>query len=136
MAARRSSTDTFETVLTRLPYTANTERGRGFLPPLARSVSHVLNIFSSPDDGVDELSEANLHLSQITGLDNRFSEGARVYMADLTEALRTAQVEYPTWEGDTRTTNLRNLANRMVGVLAMLDREVLGITDSDAGYNL
>jgi hypothetical protein len=40
------------------------------------------------------------------------------------------------WDEDTRKTNLTILNNRAIEVMKHLDREILGITDSDAGQNL
>lgn len=132
--------DTIKTI----PGHAKTGEAKGFLPPYMRMMGHMLHLLADAasetpvitvDEAQTEIGHASSHWEALTG-DEILSTAARDHVKSIGKALEEAIAEWPEWDGPTRTRNMRDLVNRAVGLAVPLDRELLGIPDSDAGFNL
>lgn len=127
-----------------MPVHARTAEAKGFLPPFLRAMGHMLYLLADtaadePKITVDEagleITHAFQHLQNLAGTDV-LSTAARDHLATLQQALTDATVEWGDWDAKTRTKNMRDLVNRAVAISVPLDRELLGLPDSDAGLQL
>lgn len=137
----------FTDTIARLPYRGRTALGTGFLAPMGRSLGHILHLDAGlaeaiekdeviPDDDViGELQHAldHWHARQEP---EALSTAAAVATDDIETALTEAIAEYPEWDAPTRIENLRQLTNRISQFWSDLDRETLGIRDSDPGTSM
>lgn len=136
---------TFATDLARLPYEAREQDAKGFLPPIARAVTHLTFVLAheneegvrhiEDDEALDELKHAQLHWQAITGTEN-LSAASHQHVDNYGTALNSAITEFADWDHDTRISNLRDLAHRGAALMAVLDRELVGLKGSDPGFSL
>lgn len=127
-----------------LPFTPTTPNGSGFLPPIFRASMHILFLLACHADdrvevtdqnALDWLGEAQEHWNArlITPAVSTVTLGKANTIA---KAIGEAMAEYTAWNADTRTTNLRELSQRIAQYAADLDREFTGHRDSDPGTSL
>lgn len=141
--ASANATETFTSVVDSFPYAPTTDEGRGFLPILSRASGHILYLVarysekSKPTNvkALEELNEAKAHWDYLV-IDNSLSEKAKGEIGIITNALNLAISEISSWESKDAELNLSKLANRITQLMANLDREVLGLRESDAGLTL
>lgn len=136
---------TFAEDLARLPYEAREQDAKGFLPPIARAVTHLTFVLAheneegvrhiEDDEALNELTHAQLHWQAIAGKEN-LSATSREHVENYGTAIDSAVAEFAEWDHDTRISNLRDLANRGAGLMAVLDRELVGLKGSDPGFSL
>lgn len=136
---------TFEDIAATLPFTPSTEQGRGFLPPMTRAIGHLLYLLGRisdtptrrPTDNqiTEEISAIQLHFTEFT-VPDFMTENTTSYVNNFKALLDSTAENLVSWDEDTRKSNLTILNNRAIEVMKHLDREILGITDSDAGQNL
>jgi hypothetical protein len=134
----------FADTLRTLPFTPQTPNGRGFIPPMLRASVHTLflaacladeNVTVSTEEALDELRHAQTHWTartDTTAVSTATRERATTIQTALTEAI----AEFEGWDENTRINNIRDLGHRIAQFTADLDREVVGLTDSDAGTSL
>lgn len=134
----------FADTIAKLPFTGKTPQGAGFFPPMFRASSHVLFLLSCLDDEdvkvtnkdiIDQLQEA------LTHWDARAKTPATSTVindkADLVrQAIAEASTEAEGWDDKTRVKNIRDLAQRIAQHAADLDRELVGLRESDPGTSL
>jgi hypothetical protein len=134
----------FTEQLALLPFSASTPNGRGFLPPIVRSLGHILYLVGciadptvevTNDQAIVELGHASTHWNARTTPAN-LSTITATYAANIHRLIELAIEEYGDWTDETRITNLRNVTNRILQFTAALDREYAGIRDSDPGSSL
>jgi hypothetical protein len=135
---------TFATAIAALPYNARGTNAAGFLPPIVRAQGHILFALAASSDDtlpvtnedvIEELVHAQIHWGAIT-TPEAVSRATAAHIDNFGEALTFAVNDYQGWTEAQKVTNLRDLANRLAGLSAVLDRELVGITDSDPGYQL
>ena len=134
----------FNDTIQGLTFNGRTPNGTGFLPPRWRAMGHVIhlmgmlneeNVEVTEGDAIAELQEANTHWA--SALDTEaVSTATRDYARGVGTAIFEAIEEYPGWTEEQRINNLRNLDQRMAQFTALLDRELVGIRDSDPGTAL
>jgi hypothetical protein len=134
----------FSETMAQLPFTGRTPQGSGFLPPILRAMGHVLFLNAciadeavpvSDTEAVDELEAAFNHWTERATSENLST--ATVARATLIgTAIAEASAEFTGWDEQTRANNLRDLAHRIVQFGADLDRELVGLTNSDPGTSL
>lgn len=134
----------FADTIRQLPFTPTTARARGFLPPIMRGTQHILYLLGciaeeampvTDQQAEQELTHASEHFAAIaqTGfVSNAVADRAAL----IRTAVNEARTEFPAWNADARIANLRDLANRSAQLCADLDRELVGLRDSDAGSSL
>lgn len=134
----------FADTIRTLPYVARTATASGFLPPMVRAMGHIIYLVGcnadeavtvTDEDALGELRHAQEHWNArnaTPAASTAAHDQARIIATCITEAI----AEYPAWTADQRTQNLRDLGNRLVAHCAFLDRELVGITDSDPGSSL
>ncbi len=134
----------FAETIANLPYTPRTPMASGFVPPMLRSMGHVLYLLGclndeqvtvSDEEGIGELTHARDHWNARAETP-AVSTAAVATAALIRDALTEAVAEFVEWDADTRTANLRDLSNRIMQYTADLDRELVGIRDSDPGSSL
>jgi len=140
-----NTTEIFRKFSTDMPYSPITDHGRGFLPVFVRSIGHILYLVGRYDDTAkskptstkakEELHGAITHWQQLN-LNIGFSAKATEQINMIREILDVASAHIDNWTAKESLENLQIIANRMVQLAANLDREVLGLRDSDAGFNL
>lgn len=135
---------TFKELNDKLPYSPQTPNGRGFLPPFLRAVGHLLYGLGRVTDSKEkdkfdflkvEIKDAVEHFSSLE-VNSAFSVKAKENLVGLTEALEAYQREYEGWAEEERLSNMRNLVNKALGIASALDRELIGIRNSDPGSAL
>lgn len=134
----------FTETLARLPHTATTPNGRGFLPPLIRAMGHILYLrgcIADPDVTVttdNALTELNAALEHWRSRVNTpgLSTTTTTYATDIEQLLVDAIYEYHGWTEEARGENIRAIADRLAQFCTAMDREYAGIRDSDAGTTL
>ena len=136
---------TFAEALDAVPLNAQGPDPIGFLPPILRAQGHmafVLAVVADEDDTsmtdaqlFEELEHARLHWAAIATTEN-ISATARQSISNLADLFNGLHDEWGAWERADRVKNLRDVANRIVGFGATLDRELIGLTGSDAGTQL
>lgn len=136
---------TFDEALTAVPFTTRGTDATGFLPPIVRAQGHlslVLAVTADEEDEsmtdeqlLDELNQAGAHWAEI-----RVPEAVSTATGETINTLRNlifaTREAWIDWDRETRVKNIRDVANRIVGFTAALDRELVGLTDSDAGSQL
>ena len=135
----------FSETISQLPFTPATDHGRGFLPPFMRAGGHLLYLLGRltdtptrrPTDNQirQELDSMNLHFTSFV-VPEYMSEQARTHVSNFQSALTALNTEIEEWDMDTKVSNLLQLSNRLLQLMAFLDREALGLRDSDAGQEL
>lgn len=127
-----------------LPFTARGTNAAGFLPPIFRAMGHLLLVVAITADPTDEtpltelgqeLRDAKDHWDAINH-NQALSAGMAQHLVSFGHALNDAEAEFSDWTPEVRTRNIRDLANRAAGLAALLDRELIGLRDSDPGYQL
>lgn len=144
---------TFAEEIAKVPYTPRQTDAAGLLAPVFRAVGHILfatalSSTQTPDAAgtapivavtdeeiLEELRHAGAHWNAINQGENLSTATGQVITA-LGAGITNAVAEYPEWPAATKTSNLRDLANRTAGLASVLDRELAGIRDSDPGYAL
>src|ERR1041385_8521320 len=155
MAPTRKVADSvFANLTEKLIYTPKTSEGKGFLPPLLRSAMHITYALGIAEDELpktktgsaaedkkiketmtkvkDELTAAMTHFDKVEVTD-AFSTVAKDQLRTFHKALNAHNAEFDSWDRDTQINNLTSLINKLVGISAMLDRELIGLRDSDPG---
>lgn len=134
----------FADTIRQIPYAPAGNQAVGFLPPILRSMSHILyltgcladeNVNVENQEALNELNEALTHWidrAPSSATSTAINEKLRLVGEAISEALN----EYIGWNDEQRTQNLRDLANRVVAVSCDLDRELLGLTGSNPGSSL
>ena len=134
----------FTDTIRSIPYAARSAQATGYLPPTLRAMGHILyltgcladeNVTVSDIEAIEELQQAREHWNGRAPTDatsTAINEQTRL----IGTALEEAVTEYEGWDDTHRVQNLRDLANRIVGVSCALDRELLGLTGSDPGSSL
>lgn len=134
----------FSDTINTLPFAPRTQHGSGFLPPILRAATHVIYLLGcindervevAPEEALAELNAAREHFGARVQTQN-ISTVAIASADTLASALVEAVAEYPDWTAEQATTNLRNLANRIMQFAASLDRELVGLRESDPGSTL
>lgn len=135
----------FAEIVAELPFTPTTEQGKGFLAPLLRTSGHLLYLAAQMGEEEnrrptaaqkkEEIEAALAHWAGVE-INDSFSKGAKEYMEKISSALRATQTEHPNWTAEASVENFKLLANRIAQLFSTLDREVLGIRESDAGFSL
>lgn len=136
---------TFDEAIATLPYTPTTEYGRGFLPAFMRAAGHFLYLLGRlsdtptrrPTDNQirQEIDSIKRHFENFT-VPEYFSEQARTHVTNFQQAFDALDTEIGDWDADVRIANLQKMQNRTLQLMAFLDREMLGIRDSDPGQEL
>lgn len=136
---------TFAQDLAKIPFTARGTDAAGFLTPFHRAAGHITFAYaaSADDRGLmtedevrGELEHAKEHWNALAAPAEVLSVATLDLVANLGAAVTSAHTEFPVWTAEQRTSNLRELTNRFAHTTATLDRELLGIRDSDPGYQL
>ena len=134
----------FAEIMTQLPFSPRTDHGTGFFPPIFRASGHILFLASciadeqvtvSTEEAREELQHALDHWGSRTDTPN-ISTAASERASTINTAIAEAITEYEEWTDEERLDNIRNLANRIADFSAFLDRELVGLTGSDAGHSL
>jgi hypothetical protein len=134
----------FTDTLTQLPYTPRTQTASGFLPPMLRGMGHILFLLGclsddkvdvTTEEGQQELAHAMEHWNA-RATPAAVSTAARDRATLLGVALTEAHAEFADWDNDTRITRVTDLSHRILQYSADLDRELVGIRDSDPGTAL
>lgn len=135
---------TFAEDLAALPIHATQPQAAGFLPPLLRAQGHLMLVLvqvadenATPDEDelLTELKDARDHWAAINAGD-ALSATATTALQNYADCLNDAIDEFQDWETKDRIKNVRDLASRAASLAVVLDRELVGLTDSDGGYNL
>ncbi len=135
---------TFATDLALVPFTARGTTAAGFLPPIMRATGHILfatalaaddRELATEEEILRELTEAEEHW-HVIGIHEELSAAANQDVQNLGACITSAKDEFATWTAAAKTSNLRELANRTAAIAARLDRELIGLRDSDPGYQL
>jgi hypothetical protein len=156
-SAAKSAGSKFEELNTKLVYTPKTSEGKGFLPPFLRALTHITYGLGIAEDELpktktgsatedkkiketmtkvkEELTGAISHFEKVEVTD-AFSSVAQDQLMIFKKALGAASAEFENWDRDTQINNLTALVNKLLGISAMLDRELIGLRDSDPGSNL
>lgn len=127
-----------------IPFAPRGTNAAGFLPPMFRTIGHLMLVLEATAEETIELPDTELqgeldhaweHWNAIPG-DAPISAASRDLIRHYGTALVSARDEFTGWDHDQRIRHIRDLANRTVAVAAALDRELVGITDTDPGYTL
>jgi len=135
--------ESFEDILAKFSYTPASEEGAGFLPVIGRSSGHLLYLVGRYEDKTkpttskakEEIEGALGHWSNLV-VEDYFSTKAKTEIGIIDTLLRRAQTDIESWTNEEVSLRVQSITNRMIQLLANLDREVLGIRGSDAGFNL
>jgi len=134
----------FADTIKELPFAGRTPTGSGFFPPMFRASQHILFLVACINDddvkvtdkeALGELDEARKHWdarAKTEAVSTATHAKSDLIAKGITEAI----AEYGKWTPEARTTNLRDLAHRIAQHAADLDRELVGIRDSDPGTSL
>lgn len=134
----------FADSIQQLPYAPRAQAARGFVPPMLRAMGHILfltacladeNVAVTDEEALTELRHAAEHWNARTETD-AVSTATNQSSALIGVTIGEAITEYEGWDEAHRVQNLRDLANRIMGYTATLDRELVGITESDPGSSL
>lgn len=129
-----------------IPYNPRGTDAAGFLAPMFRTIGHLLMVLNitadeelrdQTDEGIllTELRDAAAHWNAING-GQALSTATGTTVGAFGLALDSAIAEFADWDENTRIRNIRDLANRTASLAAILDRELVGLPDSDPGYTL
>lgn len=141
----------FATISAEIGYNPKTSEGTGFLPPLLRTLAHLAYALGITEDvpkdanatvlkevadkTQQEIKDAMTHLDKVEISEN-FSSIAQTQLKTFSKALAALNAEFSGWDRDTQVANLTTLIHRSFGISAMLDRELIGLRNSDAGSSL
>lgn len=134
----------FADAIAALPHHAAQPQATGFLPPLLRAQGHLMLVLvqvadeeatPNEDELLTELKDAKEHWDAANSGD-ALSDATAAAITGYSAALASAIEEFPGWESKDRIKNVRDLASRAASLAVVLDRELVGLTTSDAGYNL
>lgn len=151
-AKAKTSSTAFAILNQQMVYNPKTSEGSGFLPPLLRSLTHITYALGIAEDELPktsttsktnevmkkvqaEIEAAIGHFDKVE-INDAFSQTATEQLKIFHKTLNALNKEFGDWDRDTQITNLTSLINKLLGVGAMLDRELLGMRDSDPGSNL
>jgi hypothetical protein len=156
MASSATKAGQFNDLNTKMIYSPKTSEGKGFLPPLLRAIGHLLYALGIADDDLpkkattaadkktaaevitmvkEEITSSIKHFEKVEISDN-FSTIAKDQLVVFNQALNALAKEFDGWDRDTQINNLTSLVNKVMGISAMLDRELIGLRDSDPGSSL
>lgn len=134
----------FQDTIRALPFAGRTQLGQGFLPPMIRAMGHLLflnacladeNVTVALPEAIEELTHAREHWNARTATE-AVSTAARNRAETIGTAIEEAIQEFEGWDENTRINNIRSLNHRILQYAAELDRETVGIRDSDPGTSL
>lgn len=147
----------FDDLNTKMVYTPKTAEGKGFLPPLLRAMVHIFYALGIAEDELpktkgttaaadkkeaetmkkvkEEITASISHLDKVEISEN-FSSVSQDQLVTFQKTLKALSSEFDGWDRDRKINNLTSLANKAFGISAMLDRELIGLRNSDAGSNL
>jgi hypothetical protein len=142
VATAETAVSQFDTIMAANPVYGTTEKGRGFLPPLLRGYGHAVFLSSwqastkKPTDEqiADELKQGREHANLINI--SMVSTAAQESLKRIAEAWSAVEREFRAWTPAQREKNFVNLANLTLHSLVRLDRELLGLRESDIGNTL
>lgn len=134
---------TFATDLAAIPYAPKETQAKGFLPPIARAIGHTIFVLEAiaaereipAEEMKGELTHAQEHWHAINH-GGAISATTIAAIENIGKAFDSAVTEFDAWNKDQRVRNLRDLYNRVAAYTATLDRELLGLRDSDPGHQL
>ncbi len=135
----------YNDIIKQIPFEAKQKDAKGILPPIIRAISHIVYVAAlTADEDRDfnsaeaktELEHAHEHWNAIAAGNENLSDGTRTNLVIYGLALRAAIDEYDEWDHATRIKSIKDLAQRVAAMSATLDREFVGLTDSDAGTSL
>ncbi len=144
-AKTTAATKSFKELNDKLPYNPQTQNGKGFLPPFLRALSHLLYGLGRVSDSKDadkfvflkpEIKDAIEHLNNVEVDTKVFSKAAQESLVILKQSLEAYEREYEPWTEDEKLSNMKSLVNKVMSIASMLDREFLGIRNSDPGSAL
>lgn len=134
----------FVETIEKIEYRPTSQQGTGFLPPIVRGSLHVLFLMAAINDEKIEVSQEDA-ITELTAARDHFNSrmfvtsvsGVTLGKVDtLAMAIEEAITEYKDWDDKVRTKNLQDLSNRIVQVASDLDRELIGIRESDPGTQI
>lgn len=135
----------FSEEIAALPFSPSTEHGRGFFPPFMRAGGHLLYLLGRltdtptrrPTDNQirQELDSLKLHFQNFV-VPEHMSAQARTNVEAYQRAFNALDTEIEGWDMEAKVANILMLSNRLMQLMAFLDREALGLRDSDAGQEL
>lgn len=134
----------FTDTIRSIPFTPNSVHARGFVPPIIRAMGHILfltgsladeNVTVAATEAEAELQAAEDHWNA-RATTPAISEAIATRASTIGTAIHEARSEFASWTEANRLQNIRDLAHRIVGFCADLDRELVGLTDSDPGSSL
>jgi hypothetical protein len=136
---------TFAEEIDATPIYAMTENGRGFFAPLMRAYGHLLYLAGrqaeSPtrrptnDNVQEEFNCALEHLRSIS--DSTMTQATKDTLSAAVSTIALASAEFDGWSATERETNFVKLANYLLSKVGLaVDREFLGLRDSDIGSSL
>ena len=134
----------FTDTIRALPFTPQTQQAQGFLPPMLRAMGHILflnacladeNVTVADAEALNELRHAQEHWNARADTP-AVSTASRERATTIGTAITEAIAEYEGWNETQRIGNLRDLSHRILQYGADLDRETVGLTNSDAGTSL
>jgi hypothetical protein len=127
-----------------LPFAGRTQMGGGFLAPMVRAMGHLLFLLGCIADedtpvtdeaAINELTHARDHWNA-RAISEAVSTPVRERAVTIGTAINEAIAEWAGWDQQARETNLRDLNHRILQYAADLDRELVGLRDSDPGTTL
>jgi hypothetical protein len=134
----------FADTLKELPFTPRTANGSGFLPPMFRGGTHITYLLGclsddkttvTPEEALAELTAAREHWNaRVTT--PAISTAAAGRATTILRLIDDTITEYNDWAEDSRIANVRDLSHRVGQYMADLDRELVGIPNSDPGTSL
>ena len=136
---------TFATDIAKIPFAARGTNAAGFLPPIFRAATHILFAAAAMADPREDLitdEEVLGELNTAKGLwdviatTEALSTPTAQLVTDFGACLTSAHAEFTGWTTDQKHSNFRDLANRVAAITATLDRELIGIRDTDPGYQI
>lgn len=134
----------FADTIRALPFTGRVQQATGFLAPMVRAMGHILflmgcvadaDVTVNAGEAEAELDHAVEHWNARANTE-AVSTASRDRATAIGTALTEARAEWPNWNDEQRVANLRDLAQRILQYCADLDRELVGIRESDPGTAL
>jgi len=111
---------------------------------MLRAMGHILYLTGcladeaievTEEQALEELRQTEAHWS-VRAETEAVSSAARTQANTILTAISEAIHEYPEWATTDATQNIRDLANRIMAYAAQLDRELVGLPNSDPGSSL
>lgn len=134
----------FGNTIATLPFQSRSPLGSGFLPPMIRAMGHILylvgcladeNITVTTEEAQAELEHAREHWNARATTES-VSTSAAEQATIIGQAISEAHAEFADWADEAKVNNIRDLAHRILQYSANLDRELVGLTNSDPGSSL